>query len=122
MAGEPRADGRKPRVTVILPVEDKNSEESVEVVRTEIGLVHSHNSNVKGAKLFGLVWGQAFSSGLAEGWLTAHPYEVKKGGLAGLESGLKGSRDGTVRAKKILVRPGETEGAIVSASKSEIRQ
>ena len=112
MAGEPHANGRKPRVTVILPVEDKNSEDSVEVVRTEIGLVYSQTDNEKGAKLFGLIWGQAFASGLAEGWLTAHPYEVQKGGLAGLESGLKGLRDGTVRAKKILVRPGETVGAI----------
>lgn len=116
MAGEPSASGRRPRVTVILPVEDKNSESSVEVVRTEVGLVHSQTgqgefASADGGKLFGLVWSQAFSRGLAEGWLTAHPYEVQKGGLAGLGSGLKGLRDGTVRAKKILVRPGETEGA-----------
>lgn len=70
-------------------------------------------------KLFGLVWSQAFSRGLAEGWLTAHPYEVQKSGLAGLESGLKGLKDGTVRAKKILVRPGETEGAKPRVLESE---
>ena len=118
MAGTPSASGRKPRVTVILPVEDKNSESSVEVLRTEVGLVHSQTgqgefASAEGGKLFGLVWSQAFSRSPADGWLTAHPFEVQKGGLAGLESGLKGLRDGTVRAKKILIRLGETEGAQV---------
>ncbi|EAL85026.1 hypothetical protein KXW29_008054 [Aspergillus fumigatus] len=103
IAGPPDANGRKPRITHVLPVDESAADPSVELVRTSVAHVHK-------VPLFGTVWSAAFARGLRDGWLTAHPYEVVKGGLGGLEGALRGLKDGTVRAKKMVIRIGETEG------------
>ncbi|EGY21418.1 Trans-enoyl reductase fsr4 like protein [Verticillium longisporum] len=103
LAGPPDASGRKPRITTVLPVDESTADSSVQFTRTMVDHVHKQ-------PLFGAVWSAAFASGLSEGWFTPHPYEVVKGGLAGLEGALKGLKDGSVRAKKMVIRIGETEG------------
>ncbi|KAH6985366.1 putative quinone oxidoreductase [Ilyonectria destructans] len=103
IAGPPDANGRKPRLTHVLPLDESMADPSVEFVRTMVDHVHKE-------QLFGTVWSAAFSRGLSEGWLTPHPYEAVKGGLAGLEGVLNGLKDGTVRGKKMVIRVGETEG------------
>lgn len=109
LAGAADSYGRKPRVTVVLPgLESGDIDPSVDITTTMVSLPNETAGN---KALFGLIWGQAFFWGLVEGWLAPHPYEVAKGGLYGLEDALKGLREGKVRAKKVLVRPGETEGA-----------
>ena len=102
IAGPPDANGRKPRITHVLPVDESTTDSSVEFVGMTVAHVHKE-------PLFGTVWSAAFASGLSEGWLTAHPHEVVKGGLGGLEGALNGLKDGTVRAKKMVIRVGETE-------------
>ncbi|KAM0280567.1 hypothetical protein ACHAQH_004012 [Verticillium albo-atrum] len=103
LAGPPDANGRKPRIAHVLPVDESKADSSVDFTRTVVAHVHEQ-------PLFGAVWSAAFTRGLGEGWLTPHPYEAVKGGLAGLEGALKGLRDGSVRAKKMVIRIGETEG------------
>lgn len=73
-----------------------------------VGQVHYEDEN---DKLIGVTWGAAFSRGLREGWLTSHPYTLGNNGLEGLSEGLKGLRDGKIRAQKFLTRPNETPGA-----------
>ncbi|PVH68654.1 GroES-like protein [Cadophora sp. DSE1049] len=102
LSGSPGANGRKPRITHVLGVDESTVASSVEFLRTTV--IHVHKE-----PLFGTVWSAVFARGLSEGWLTAHPYEVVKGGLAGLEGALNGLKDGTVRAKKMVIRVGETE-------------
>lgn len=107
VAGSPDSSGRRPRVTTVLPDVEQEADPSVEIARTMVGQVHGDTEE---EKLFGLIWGRVFTRGLAEGWFTPHPHEVAKGGLGGLEGALKGLREGTVRAKKMVIRIGETEG------------
>ncbi|KAL4733826.1 GroES-like protein [Aspergillus similis] len=63
--------------------------------------------NEFGAALFHFI-----SRGLAQGWFSGHPYEVRPGGLAGLEEALQDLRAGKASAIKYVVRIGETEGVI----------
>lgn len=107
VAGPPDGHGRKPRVTIVLPGIVAEPDKSVDVVVTSVGTV---SGGAEHEKLLGLVWGQAFARGLAEGWFTPHPHQVVEGGLGGLEAALKGLRDGSVRGKKMVVRIADTEG------------
>jgi NADPH:quinone reductase len=107
IAGPPDSSGRRPRLTTVLPDVSQEADASVEIVRTNVGTVHGETEE---EKVLGLVWGRAFSRGLAEGWFTPHPYEVVKGGLGGLEGALRALKEGTVRGKKMVIRIGETEG------------
>lgn len=99
---------REPKLALLLPLADPSSVDSkVQVLTTNVGTVHK---TAESDQLLGLVWGQAFARGLAEGWLTPHPHEFVKGGLDGLEVALKDLKEGRVRAKKMVVRISETEG------------
>lgn len=92
-------DGRKPRVTnILMKREVEGADPGVEIVCSYVGQVHEHNEK---DRLLGAVWGAAFSRGLRERWLTGHPYTVQKG-LESIEGGLKGLKNGTVRAQKVL--------------------
>ncbi|KAH9209020.1 chaperonin 10-like protein [Leptodontidium sp. 2 PMI_412] len=51
------------------------------------------------------------SLGLAAGWFSGHPYEVAKGGLAGLEGALKDLEAGKISTTKYVLRLAETPGA-----------
>lgn len=108
IAGPPDAAGRKPKVTnILLKTEVENSDPSVDIVFSMVGQVHYDDEN---DKLVGVTWGAAFARGLREGWLTGHPYIMGSNGLQGLSEGLKGLRDGKVRAQKFLTRLDETPG------------
>ncbi|KAM5377859.1 hypothetical protein ACJZ2D_004763 [Fusarium nematophilum] len=99
---------QEPKLSIFLPLADPSTvDPKVKVLRTSVGTVHEA---AESDQLFGLVWGQAFARGLAEGWLTPHPHELVKGGLDGLEDALKDLKEGRVRAKKMVVRISETEG------------
>ncbi|KAJ5816300.1 hypothetical protein N7447_008533 [Penicillium robsamsonii] len=109
IAGPPDAAGRRPKVTnIFLKTEVEDSDPSVDIVFSMVGQVHYADEN---DKLIGVTWGAAFARGLREGWLTAHPYTIGKNGLEGLSEGLKGLKDGNIRAQKFLTRPSETPGA-----------
>lgn len=109
IAGPPDAAGRRPKLTnVLLKTEVEGSDPSVDIVYAMVGQVHYEDEN---DKLIGVTWGAAFSRGLREGWLTNHPYTVGTNGLESLSEGLKGLKDGKIRAQKFLTRIGETQGA-----------
>ncbi|KAF6809142.1 putative quinone oxidoreductase [Colletotrichum sojae] len=93
--------GFRPRITTVLPGIDYNTvDPSVEVIATQVGHVHADENE---GSLLGLIWARLFAEGLRTGWLKPHPYEVVNG-LEGLSDALKGLKDGTVRAKKMVVR------------------
>ncbi|GKZ29032.1 hypothetical protein AbraIFM66950_002553 [Aspergillus brasiliensis] len=103
IAGPPDANtGQKPKITnIFIKTEVEGADPSVDVVFSMVGQVHYEDEN---DKLIGVTWGAAFSRGLREGWFTPHPYIVGKDGLESLSEGLKGLRDGTIRAQKFLTR------------------
>ncbi|UZP38486.1 hypothetical protein NXS19_006302 [Fusarium pseudograminearum] len=109
IGGPPDANGRKPRMTNLLKKDDvEGIDPSVENFHTGVNQVHEKNEK---DHMLGLTWAAAFSSGLREGWLTAHPYIVGKNGLHGLSEGLIALRDGKTRANKFLTIISETPGA-----------
>jgi NADPH:quinone reductase-like Zn-dependent oxidoreductase len=55
---------------------------------------------------------QFMGRGLAKGWFSGHPVEVRPGGLAGIEGGLKDLKTGKASAVKYVVRIGETEEVV----------
>ncbi|KAI9034785.1 chaperonin 10-like protein [Aspergillus affinis] len=55
---------------------------------------------------------QFIGRGLAQGWFSGHQYEVRPGGLTGLEGALQDLKAGKASAIKYVVRIGETEGVI----------
>ncbi|KAL5333315.1 chaperonin 10-like protein [Aspergillus crustosus] len=108
IAGPPDAAGRRPKMTnIFLKTEVDGSDSSVDIVFSMVGQVHDKDEN---NRLIGVTWGAAFGRGLLEGWLTGHPYMIGKDGLMSLSEGLKGLRNGKVRAQKFLTRPSETPG------------
>ncbi|UPK92014.1 hypothetical protein LCI18_002949 [Fusarium solani-melongenae] len=105
-----KAVGREPKLALVLPSADSVTVDlRVQVLPINVGMVHGASQN---DQLFGLVWGQAFARGLAEGWLTPHPYEVVQGGLGGLERALKDLKEGRVRGKKMVIRILETKDIV----------
>ncbi|TQN65338.1 Trans-enoyl reductase fsr4 [Colletotrichum shisoi] len=105
IAGPPEeGTGFRPRVTTVLPGKDFSAiDKSVEVVVTNVGHVHAEEGE---GRLFGLVWARVFAEGLRTGWMKAHPYEALEG-LPEVEHALKGLQNGTVRAKKMVIRVAE---------------
>lgn len=107
VAGLPDGNGRKPRVTVVLPNVSQEADPSVDVVLTAVGMV---SGDAEEEKLFGLVWGRVLARGLAEGWFTPHPHEVVNGGLNGVGEALSALKDEKVHGKKLVVRIADTQG------------
>lgn len=60
---------------------------------------------------FAYVMFRFLGRGLQEDWFKGHPYEVVRGGLNGVEEGLRRLQEGKVSAKKLVFRIEETEGA-----------
>ncbi|KAF9769022.1 hypothetical protein IL306_013617 [Fusarium sp. DS 682] len=108
IAGPPDASGRKPKMTnIFMKTQVEGSDPSVDVVFSMVAQVHDKDEK---NKLLGVTWGSAFARGLREGWFTAHPYTMGKNGLEGLSEGLKGLKEGKLRAQKFLTVVGETPG------------
>ncbi|KAK2674244.1 Polyketide synthase, enoylreductase domain [Fusarium oxysporum f. sp. vasinfectum] len=108
IAGPPDSTGRKPKLTnILMKTEVEGADPSVDVVVSKVS--HVHDKDEKN-KLLGVVWSAAFARGLREGWFTAHPYVIGKNGLEGLSEGLKGLKEGKIRAQKFLTVIGETPG------------
>ncbi|KAJ5110481.1 hypothetical protein N7532_001016 [Penicillium argentinense] len=101
------------KITVILPGRDfSDVPEGVEIVTTNVGSVHKPAAAGKtiGDIEFGAAFFALIGRGLAQGWFSGHPHEVRPGGLAGLESALKDLQAGNASAVKYVVRIAETAG------------
>lgn len=86
--------------------------EGVSISQPIAGYVHfpPRKGNTFDHAEFGAAFFQLMGRGLKQGWLQGHPFEVRPGGLAGLEGILKDLKEGNVSAVKYVVRIGETEG------------
>lgn len=51
-----------------------------------------------------------FGRGLAQGWFSGHPFEVRPGGLDGIEGALRDLKGGKASGVKYVLRISETEG------------
>ena len=100
------------RITVVLPAEADKTPEGISIHRTMVGSVHMPpaEGQTLGDKEFGAAFFQFIGRGLAQGWFTGHPSEVRKGGLGGLEGALKDLEAGKASAVKYVVRIADTEG------------
>ncbi|KAJ6158414.1 hypothetical protein N7485_011240 [Penicillium canescens] len=114
--GKPCAALTKPgAITTVLPTESDEAADGIAIRRTMVGSVHMPPAEGKalGDKEFGAAFFQFIGRGLAQGWFSGHPYEVRKGGLGGLEGALKDLEAGKASAVKYVVRIAETEGVLL---------
>lgn len=79
---------------------------------TSVGTVHNTDNGAHGsdARDLGLVMSAWFSKALQSGSFRGHPFEVKAGGLEGVEQALKDLKDGKNSAVKYVFRIAETPG------------
>lgn len=100
---QPRKDAG--HLNVVLPIRDHKDLEPFDTTVTFVGKVHEQEY-----KDFGFVYFRAIGYGLQQGWLKAHPQEVVKGGLAGVQGALTSLKEGKASAVKYVLRIGETPG------------
>lgn len=100
--------------TTMLPSGDYQPHEGIIMGQTIAGSVHMPPAAGKTVEdtEFGAAFFQFISRGLEQGWFSGHPYEVRPGGLAGIEGALRDLKAGKASAIKYVVRIGETEGVM----------
>ena len=105
-------------ITTVIPSDDYQPPEGILIGQTIVGSVHMPPAAGKliGDSEFGAAFFQFIGRGLAQGWFSGHPYEVRPGGLAGIEGALQDLKAGKASAVKYVVRIGETEGATQQCS------
>lgn len=107
MIGPPK-DGRKPKIATVLPEVDYSIvDPSVDVEMVYCGLAHEGDEH---AIRFAAALFRMMTPALEYGWMKGHPYEVTPGGLDGVGAALKASKDGEIRAKKLVLRIAESSG------------
>ncbi|KAJ5116902.1 hypothetical protein N7456_001250 [Penicillium angulare] len=90
------------------PKENKSPED----VSTFVGSVHrppTEGKTIEDSE-FGAIFFPFLGRGLAQGWFSGHPYEVRPGGLGGIQGALEDLFAGKASAVKYVLRIGETEG------------
>jgi len=100
------------RITVVLSADADKVPDGISIHRTMVGSVHmaAGEGQSIGDKEFGAAFFQFIGRGLAQGWFSGHPFEVRKGGLSGLEGALKDLEAGKASAVKYVVIIAGTEG------------
>ncbi|KAF9774827.1 fusarubin cluster-oxidoreductase [Fusarium sp. DS 682] len=100
-------DHESGRITLIIPAQSYSDiPKTIQKSVTTVASVHED------LKDFGYVFTRYFSKGLEEGWLKAHPQEVRPGGLEGVEKGLKDLKSGEASAVKYVYRISDTPGVV----------
>lgn len=99
------------KMTVVLPTKE-DIPEGITVDRTMVGTVHHFPAEGKTIddREFGAAFFLLMSRGLEQGWFSGHPYEVRAGGLNGIEGALKDLEAGKASAVKYVLRIAETAG------------
>ncbi|KAJ5151627.1 hypothetical protein N7492_009922 [Penicillium capsulatum] len=105
------------KITVVLPAIGDKLPDGISIERTFVGAAHSDPAEGKTVhdREFATAFFAFIGRGLAQGWYSGHPYEVRPGGLGGLEGALQDLYRGKASAVKYVVRIGETEGVQSSA-------
>ncbi|KAJ5773699.1 hypothetical protein N7457_008595 [Penicillium paradoxum] len=100
------------KIAVVLPATVDEAYEDIEIRQIMVGSVHAPpaEGQTLGDKEFGAAIFQFIGRGLAQGWFSGHPHELRKGGLGGIESALKDLAAGKASAVKYVLRIAETEG------------
>lgn len=101
------------KITTVLPVKEGDTlPEGIVEDRTMVGTVHFNPAEGKTIddREFGAAFFPLIGRGLAQGWFSGHPYEVRPGGLNGIEGALKDLEAGKASAVKYVVRITETAG------------
>ncbi|KAF2165866.1 hypothetical protein M409DRAFT_23598 [Zasmidium cellare ATCC 36951] len=97
-------------ITNLRPIDASEFPSTLQRSRTGVAGVHSQLDTRDWDKDFGYVFFRLFGRGLEEGWLKAQPFEVRKGGLNGVEGALRDLKEGRNNGKKYVVRIADTEG------------
>lgn len=100
-------------ITTVFPTKDGDEiPDGIEIARTMVGSVHMDPAPGKTIedREFGAAFFPFIGRGLAQGWFSGHPYEVRPGGLNGLEGALRDLEAGKASAVKYVVRIAETDG------------
>ncbi|KAJ5960712.1 Polyketide synthase enoylreductase [Penicillium vulpinum] len=100
------------KIAVVLPAGVDEAREQITIHRTMVGSVHQPPAEGQslGDKEFAAALFQFIGRGLAQGWFSGHPYEVREGGLGGLEGALKDLEAGKASAVKYVIKISENEG------------
>jgi NADPH:quinone reductase-like Zn-dependent oxidoreductase len=100
-------------ISTVLPTKEGDViPEGIKIDKTMVGTVHMDPTAGKTIedREFGAAFFQFIGRGLAQGWFSGHPYEVRPGGLNGLEGALRDLEAGKASAVKYVVRIAETDG------------
>ncbi|KAJ5085107.1 hypothetical protein N7532_009878 [Penicillium argentinense] len=86
--------------------------QGISITQVIVGFLHQPPAPGKAIedREFAAAFYQLIGRGLAQGWFSGHPYEVRRGGLAGIEEALQDLKGGKASAVKYVVRLSETEG------------
>lgn len=101
------------KIAVVLqPKEGDTFPEGIITDRTMVGTVHFNPAEGKTIddREFGAAFFPLIGRGLAQGWFSGHPYEVRPGGLNGVERALRDLEAGKASAVKYVVKIADTEG------------
>jgi NADPH2:quinone reductase len=93
--------------TTVLPVPEEETSTRTKILRTMVGDAHSGAPYLQD---LASAYYRLFGKWLQEGRFEPHPYEVVKGGLQGVEEGLRRLQEGKVSAKKLVFRIADTPG------------
>ena len=99
-------------ITAVLPSAD-GAPEGIAISSTFVATAHGEPSEGQtiGDREFARAFFALIGRGLAQGWYSGHPYEVRPGGLHALEGALQDLHAGKASAVKYVVRIGETQTA-----------
>ncbi|KAF7595971.1 hypothetical protein BBP40_004117 [Aspergillus hancockii] len=100
------------KISVVLPIKEGDQiPEGIQIHPIMVGSVHDDPAPGKTIedREFGAAFFPFIGRGLAQGWFSGHPYEVRPGGLNGIEGALRDLQAGKASAVKYVVRISDTE-------------
>ncbi|KAL2812000.1 GroES-like protein [Aspergillus granulosus] len=102
------------QITTMFLNPDFQLPEGITMDQTIAGSVHFPPGEGKtaGDGEFGAAMFRFMGRGLAQGWFSGHPFEIRPGGLGGIEGALRDLKEGKASAVKYVVRIKETDGVV----------
>ncbi|TVY21582.1 Trans-enoyl reductase fsr4 [Lachnellula arida] len=97
-------------ITLLLPYPESDIPPTMSHVRTAVGGSHKGPGTRDYDPDLAYVFFRLFAKGLADGWFKGHPFEIRKGGLDGVEDALADLKAGKASAVKYVFRVEDTQG------------